>query len=256
MYLSCGCWQPGYMAQALFHTTIFQQLQEELLLLQGLRPPLDAELQDTGLGIINQAFPHRAFPVGAVHELVSNTAEEAAATTGFIAGILGTLMRRGACLWVSRHRNIFPPALHLFGITPDQVLFVAAPDHQKVLWAIEEGLKCETLAAVVGEVQELGFTASRRLQLAVEKSRVTGFIHHRTSRVTGNLACVSRWRIRPAASVAPEGLPGVGFPGWNVELCRIRNGRPGTWQVQWTPQGFCVLPEKMMEQAVVIKKAG
>jgi len=244
------------MAEALFHTTTFQQLQDELLLLQGLRAPLDAEQKDTGLGIINQAFPHRAFPVSAVHELISFTAEEAAATTGFMAGILGTLMHRGSCLWVSRHRNIFPPALSLFGITPDQVLFVEAPDHQKMLWAIEEGLKCETLTAVVGEVQELSFTESRRLQLAVEKSHVTGFIHHRTGRAAGNLACVSRWRIRPIASIPSEGLPGVGLPGWNVELCKIRNGRPGTWQVQWTPQGFCVLPPKMEEQAVVIKKAG
>ncbi|MCF3110671.1 Error-prone repair protein ImuA [Niabella sp. CC-SYL272] len=256
MYLSSGCQQPVYMAQALFHTHIFQQLQEELLLLQGLRAPLDAELQDTGLGIINQSFPHHAFPVGAVHELMSSCPEDAAATTGFIAGILGTLMRSRSCLWVSRHRNIFPPALSIFGITPDQVLFVEAPDPKMALWAIEEGLKCETLAAVVGEVQELGFTASRRLQLAVEKSRVTGFIHHRTGRVAGNLACVSRWRIKPVASAPPEGLPGVGFPCWNVELCKIRNGRPGTWKVQWTPQGFYVLPEKKIRQEVIIKKAG
>ncbi|MGJ7032671.1 protein ImuA [Niabella hirudinis] len=244
------------MAQALFHTTLFQQLQEELLLLQGLRAPVDAELQDMGLGIISESFPHRAFPVSAVHELMSGSAEDAAATTGFIAGLLGTLMRRGSCLWVSRHRNIFPPALSIFGMTPDQVLFVEAPDPKKALWAIEEGLKCASLAAVVGEVQELSFTASRRLQLAVEKSHVTGFIHHRTNQVRGNLACVSRWRIRPVTSVSPGGLPGVGFPGWNVELCKIRNGRPGKWNVQWTPQGFSVLPEKTVEPAVIIKKTG
>ncbi|MBO9595684.1 MAG: Error-prone repair protein ImuA [Niabella sp.] len=244
------------MAKALFHTTLFQQLQQELLLLQGLRAPLDTELQDPGLGIINQSFPHRSFPVGAVHEWISSNAEDAAATTGFMAGILGTLMRKGACLWVSRHRNLFPPALNIFGITPDQVLFVQAPDPKQALWAIEEGLKCETLAAVVGEVPELGFTASRRLQLAVEKSRVTGFIHHRTDRVAEHGACVSRWRIKPIASTLPGGMPGVGFPSWNVELCKIRNGRPGSWKVQWTPQGFSVLPEKMTAQERVIKKAG
>ncbi|WP_300601883.1 Error-prone repair protein ImuA [Niabella sp.] len=244
------------MAQALFHTTLFQQLQEELLLLQGLRVPLDAELQDIGLGIINQSFPHRAFPVGAVHELISSSAEDAAATTGFMAGLLGTLMRKGTCLWVSRHRSIFPPALRFFGIMPDQVLFVEAPDPQQALWAIEEGLKCATLAAVVGEVGALSFTASRRLQLAVEKSRVTGLIHHRTNRITESQACVSRWRIKSIASKPPEGLPGVGFPCWNVELCKIRNGRPGRWNVQWTPQGFSVLAEQIAEQPVIIKKAG
>ncbi|MBZ4189451.1 Error-prone repair protein ImuA [Niabella sp. 3A5MI-3] len=244
------------MVQASFNRILFQQLQEQLLQLQGLRAPVDTEQQDMGLGIINRSFPHRSFPLSAVHELVSSTLQEAAATTGFMAGLLGTLMQRGACLWVSRHRKIFPPALNAFGIIPDQVIFAEVPDDKSALWTIEEGLKCESLAAVVGEVQELDFTASRRLQLAVEKSRVTGFIHHHTSRATENLACVSRWRIRPFASVAPEGLPGVGFPGWQVELCKIRNGQPGAWRVQWTDRGFYVVPEKSVEQAVVIKKAG
>lgn len=40
---------------------------------------------------------------------------------------------------------------------------------------MEEALKCGGLAAVVGEVQDISFTASRRLQLAVEQSGVTGF---------------------------------------------------------------------------------
>ena len=38
-----------------------------------------------------------------------------------------------------------------------------------MLWVIEEALKCEGLAAVIGEIKELSFTQSRRLQLAVEK---------------------------------------------------------------------------------------
>ncbi|WP_018627716.1 ImuA family protein [Niabella aurantiaca] len=243
------------MTKTLFNKIRFQQLQEELLQLQGLRAPLDAALPDPGLGIINQSFPHGAFPVGAVHELLSSTAEEAAATAGFIAGILGTLLRGGSCLWVSGHRNIFPPALSSFGVVPDQVIFVEAPDNRKALWTIEEGLKCESLAAVVGEVRELTFTASRRLQLAVEKSRVTGFIHHRTNCITGNLACVSRWRISPLTSDPPEGLPGVGFPGWNVELCKIRNGKPGVWRVQWTHQGFCVRTDHAPEITIPVKKA-
>ena len=41
------------------------------------------------------------------------------------------------------------------------------------MWAIEEALKCDGLAAVIGEMKELSFTNSRRLQLAVEKSHVT-----------------------------------------------------------------------------------
>jgi protein ImuA len=28
-------------------------------------------------------------------------------------------------------------------------------------------------------------------------------------------------------------MPGVGFPRWNVELLKVRNGRPGTWQIEF-----------------------
>ena len=82
----------------------------------------------------------------------------------------------GACIWISAARKIFPPGLKAFGIEPDRVIFVDLKREKDVLWATEEVLKCEGLAAVASEIRELSFTVSRRLQLAVEKSRVTGFI--------------------------------------------------------------------------------
>jgi protein ImuA len=33
-------------------------------------------------------------------------------------------------------------------------------------------------------------------------------------------------------------MPGVGFPRWNVELLKVRNGRPGTWQIEFTEGRF------------------
>jgi protein ImuA len=30
----------------------------------------------------------------------------------------------------------------------------------------------------------------------------------------------------------------VGHPRWNVELLRIRNGKPGQWQVEWSDGCF------------------
>ena len=29
-------------------------------------------------------------------------------------------------------------------------------------------------------------------------------------------------------------MPGVGFPRWNVELLKVRNGKPGSWQLEWS----------------------
>ena len=50
-------------------------------------------------------------------------------------------------------------------------------------------------------------------------------------------ACVSRWQISSLASEATD-LPGVGFPKWNIELLKIRNGKPGAWQVEWAAGKF------------------
>lgn len=231
-------------------------LQEQILAMQGFRVPLENELQDTGLGLINTAFPHHTFPTGIIHEFISTAAEEGAATAGFMAGLLGTLMRKGCCLWVSTRRRVFPPALRLFGLAPDQVIFVDAVSNRDALWAIEEGLKCSTLAAVVGEVKDLSFTESRRLQLAVEQSHVTGFIHRNIAINPGTVASVARWRIKPLASFAPDGMPGVGFPQWQVELVKIRNGRPGVWQVQWSNSGFRITGRQKARVALPMQKAG
>ena len=103
---------------------------------------------------------------------------------------------------------------------------------------MEETLKCGGLTAVVGEIQEISFTASRRLQLAVEQSGVTGFILHRYPRNLNTIACVSRWKITSLPSVLHDDIPGVGFPRWNVELLKIRNGKPGTWQMEWSAGRF------------------
>jgi protein ImuA len=72
------------------------------------------------------------------------------------------------------------------------------------------------------------------LQLAVEKSHVTGFIIRNDPRNMNVNACVSRWRISPIPSGSENNLPGVGFPRWNIELLKIRNGRPGSWQMEWS----------------------
>ena len=221
---------------------IIAQLQKDILLLQGFKPTLNSAAVDVGLGPIKDAFPDHSFPTGAVHEFLSMASEDAAATAGFISGLLGCLMTGGGiCLWISTARTIFPPALKSFGIAPDQIIFVDLQREKDALWAMEEALKCEGLAAVIGEIREVSFTNSRRLQLAVEQSRVTGFIHRHQPRNIGTTTCISRWKITPLISEQEDHLPGVGFPRWNVELQKIRNGKPGIWQVEWSAGRFQAL---------------
>lgn len=223
---------------------IIRKLKDTILSLEGFSTGPDSLRYDFGLGPMNAAFPGGTFPIGAVHEFVSPTEACAAAANGFLAGLVGTLMKNeGVCLWISAGRRIFPPALKFFGVEPHRVIFVDVKREKEVLWAMEQALKCKALAAVVAELRDISFAESRRLQLAVETSKVTGFLHRRQPRLANTLACVSRWKIRPLASVT-NGLPGVGFPSLEVELVKIRNGRPGTWQFGWRNGTFRIIPER------------
>lgn len=212
---------------------IIAQLQREILPLQGFKPVAGNIGFDGGLGFIKQAFPNASFPLGVIHEFFCGGAEDVSASAGFIAGLLAAIMQRGGvAIWISSSGMIFPPALKCFGIEPDKVIFVHVQKEKEILWVMEEALKCEGLAAVIAETPEISFTASRRFQLAVEQSRVTGFIIRRNPKNMAT-ACVTRWKITPLPTVSEDDLPGVGFPRWNVALLKVRNGVPGSWQLEW-----------------------
>ena len=212
---------------------VISRLQMDILRLQGLNS-LSGKAVSIGLGEIENAFPNASFPLGAVHEFLSAHAENISSTNGFVAGLLSSLMgSQGAALWISSSRKVFPPALKSFGIEPDRIIFIDLQKEKEVMWAMDEALKCSALSVVVGEMSEISFTSSRRLQLAVEKSHVTGFILRNQYRNLTTTACVSRWKITSLPSESVDGLPGIGYPRWRVELSRVRNGKPGVWEVAW-----------------------
>ena len=235
---------------------IIARLRRDLLSLQGFKQVRDTDAS-VGLGKINYSFPNGSFPVGAMHEFISSGKEDLAATAGFIAAVAGKLMKNGgASLWIGSSRSVFPPALKFFDIDPEKIIFIDLRREKDVTWAMEEALKCDSLAAIVGEIQELNFTASRRFQLAVEKSRVTGFILRCNPRNPNIIACVARWKITSLPGLLNDDMPGVGFPRWNVELLKIRNGKPGSWQIEWINNRFMHLPSANSIVLELEKKTG
>jgi len=222
---------------------VIRQLRAEIMALERFPAPKMGQRPSLDLGGIESSLLGNAFPIGTVHEFISQGAAGAASTNGFIAGLLGNLVQKGRfCLWVSHQRTVFPPALKGFGVEPDRVIFIDVRRQKDVLWAVEQGLKCSVLGAVVGELQEITFAESQRLQLAVEKSRVTGFMHRYQPRVESALAFATRWKIKPIPSQLEGGMPGVGFPRYKVELVKVRNGRPGVCQLEWRNGSFCPVP--------------
>lgn len=238
---------------------IVRQLRQQLLRMQdhGTEGSRGCRM---GLGPLETAFPQGIFPTASIHEFVTANTEEVAASSGFVSGLLTRMMDSGGtCLWVgaSPRLPLFPSALATFGLAPERIIFVDVNRERDILWIMGEALKCKALVAVVAELPTMDFAQSQRLQLAVEKSRVTGFILRNTPMGLGNTACAARWRIRHLPSVLEAGMPGVGLPHWEVELLKVRNGNPGRWEIAWSEDRFVLSQQKqLINWPVVQKKIG
>lgn len=187
---------------------------------------------------LDSCFEQGALPLGCLHEIVASGREEDAAANGFVAGLLGKLPKNSGLVWITKKRSVFPPGLTMFGIEPDRVVFAELNKERDALWAAEEALRSKAVSAVVADIANIDLTASRRLQLAAEHSGAGAFLLRINPKSISSSACVSRWQVKHAASVAPDGLPGVGFPRWDVELLKVRNGRSGQFTLEWRGASF------------------
>jgi protein ImuA len=216
-----------------------------------------------GLPALDGHLPGGGLPLGALHQVEAARAEwDDGAMTGFSLGLIARLAQAvpGPVLWVARQPDLYGPGLLALGFDPGRLILVRAQGDQEVCWALEEGLRCPALAAVVGEVAEPERSAGRRLQLAAEASGITAFLLrrrlHPRRRAEPPSAAMTRWRVGAAPSgVAPSGaaaagevplgealqnlppgLPGSpslpGPPRWRVELLRCRGAAPGSFVVE------------------------
>ncbi|MBT3171757.1 MAG: hypothetical protein HOM52_07850 [Rhodospirillaceae bacterium] len=220
-----------------------------------------------GVPEIDAALPWHGLALGALHE-ISGPARDGAAL-GFVSALLARLAGHGAgqggapgvVLWCRRlgaayeAGNIYAPGLAAFGLDPSRLIVLGARHGRDVLWAMREGLSCPRLVAVVGEVEDaaIELTASRRLQLAAEKSGVSCFLLRTTpvegaqgditpENVEAPSAALSRWHVRAAPSGPVPGLMapqaeqrwlGPGRLRWRAELRRCRGGASAEWRMEW-----------------------
>jgi protein ImuA len=165
-----------------------------------------------------------------------------------------------SCLWISRNRKLFPPSLETYGVDPQQIIFLDLYYTKDVLWVMEEALKCEGLACVIAEIPDIDLAQSRRLQLATEKSHVTGILLRKEpKRSLSATACSARWQIRPQATALDDRVPGVGNPRWEVNLLKVKNGEGGKFYIEWTEDRFVPFESPMAStqpQAIPLPERG
>ncbi|MCJ2034249.1 ImuA family protein [Methylobacterium sp. J-068] len=189
-----------------------------------------------GVPALDAHLPNGGLRCGALHEVAETgaAAEHGALACLFTAGILARLP--GPVLWCLRGGDLFAPSLVGVGLMPGRIVFAETGNDAEALPAMEEGLRTRGLAAVVGEVSRLGLTASRRMQLAAERTGVMALVIRRwrtgAERGAGEgdpTVALTRWRVSPQPGAGPP-MPGLPRARWLVELTRARGAdAPRSW---------------------------
>jgi len=174
-------------------------------------------------------------------EVFAETATDAAAT-GFVCAHL-----RGAdkpVLWIQDRLSLQQAGRPcLAGLpVPLALLHVTVSKPVDVLWAMEEGLHCAGLSAVLGEIwgdpPALDFTATKRLALRSEAAQRPAWLIRRAA--TANLSAARmRWRVSSLPSqTVPYDMRAPGAAQWRADLFRARWQAPGSWVARHDAQGL------------------
>jgi len=138
----------------------------------------------------------------------------------------------------------YGPGLASFGFDPDALVLIRPFNMVELLWAAEEALACQAVAAVVadiaGQPKILNFTASRRLALRTAAAGVSLMLL-RYGDWREATASQLRWHLKPMRSgETPFDAKAPGATRW---LARLEKGNIGgeqnrDWLLEWTEHGF------------------
>lgn len=194
-----------------------------------LRPP------KTFVVPVREPGPTRVLPIpksATLSEIFSNGRD-----AGAVGFALAQVDRAKPLLWVQDRMAIletgrpYPP-----GIDAD-FIHVEARDAKAALWAMEEGLKCAGLSAVIGEIwgdpKALDFTATRRLAVAAERSGVAAILLLFDARPNLSGARM-RWHVssRPSLPHSHDSCA-PGSPAWSLDLFKARGCHPGRFEASF-----------------------
>ncbi len=188
-----------------------------------------------------EGLPEALHPGAPILSEVFSATGACAVPAGFVLAQLpqGAFSGRPV-LWIQDRLSLREAGRPYLGGSPEglRILRVAVSRPVDALWAMEEGLGCDGLAAVVGEVwgdpPAVDFTATKRLAMRAEAQGRPAWLIRRAASPDLS-AARRRWRLGPLPSFPHEDdLQAPGQPRWAAELFRTRTGQPGRWQL--TPE--------------------
>jgi len=157
--------------------------------------------------------------------------------------------------------GLYGSGLRTLGLAPDRLIIVETANAADTLWAMEEGLRSESLALVLGLLHTVPLTPARRLALAAAAHRSPCLLltHPRTE-VTA--ATATRWRVGPAPSAPhPFDPRALGAPRFTVDLERCRaqpiSAATASFSLEWCDEALCFrLASGMADRADAPRRSG
>jgi len=207
------------------------------------RPSLSSASWRFGVKAIDAHLPPLGMSRNGLHEFTAGNPGHGFAATGLALALLRRFLEscqtRSPLLWCTRAQDaqedgmLYGPGLKDLGLDPARFVFVTAKRDKDVLWVLEEGLRAKGLAAVIGEVQNPSFTATRRLALASQNTQTPSLLLCPYTYQAAS-AALTKWQVDSIVSTPPFlNKHAPGHPAWRLTLKRARGGQSGVWDLEW-----------------------
>ncbi len=203
---------------------VLQQLAREIQQLEGgARSRATLQVTSAGCTELDALLPHGGYAPGSVVEYLRTAPACGACTLVWAAASAAMQTTKGFLVVVDTLQHIYPPALASQGIDLAKVVFVRPQSHADALWAVDQALRTQAVAAVVSELELFDDRAARRLQLAAEHGQGRALVLRSSAALRKPSWAEIQWLVKPELSQATTGRRKI-----QVQLARARGGQAGS----------------------------
>jgi protein ImuA len=140
-----------------------------------LQRPEDAAPIPTGCPALDRLLPDRGWRRGTLVEWLADQPGSGAGTLAMIAAREAAL-EGGAVVVMDNRGDFYPAAAAVLGIDLNNLIVIRTKTEKDRLWALDQALRCQGVAAVWAPQEKIDPHTFRRLQLAAESSGALGVL--------------------------------------------------------------------------------
>lgn len=186
----------------------------------------------TGVDFIDACLPQTGLNRSGLHEIEPFRPTDMPSLTGFTFALLSRLRSNQPIIWcvtaqqIGDYGQLYAFGLERYGISPSQILLTKVKHADDLHFAMEEAVKTDGVAAVIGEGARPSFTGSRRLSLLCKTHKRPCLLMSANTDAALGSAALTRFQIAPTYGIEDPRDPfGPGLPTWMVALPRARSGK-------------------------------